>query len=120
MFETRHTPPISRKRFAQRMLGQLAYVVAIAAVSLLAGTFGFTRLAKQDPLTAFENASMLLGGMGPVGDNGTMPRAGKWFASFFALYAGLVFIIVAGLLTAPIFHRIIHRFHWDESKRADG
>lgn len=117
MFETRHTPPISRKRFAQRMLGQLGYVVVVAGVSLLGGTLGFKYLAKQDALTAFENSAMLLGGMGPVGDNDKIPRAGKWFASFFALYAGLIFIIIAGLLTAPVFHRIIHRFHWDDGKR---
>ena len=60
---------------------------------------------------------MLLGGMGPVGAAENFPRAGKWFASLFALYAGLVFIIVAGLLIAPVFHRILHRFHWDASKR---
>jgi predicted membrane-bound spermidine synthase len=99
------------------MLGQLGYVVAVAAVSLLGGTLGFKYLAKQDALTAFENSAMLLGGMGPVGDADKYARAGKWFAAFFALYAGLVFIIIAGLLTAPVFHRIIHRFHWDASKR---
>jgi hypothetical protein len=99
------------------MLWQLGYVVAVAAVSLLGGTLGFTYFARQDSLTAFENSAMLLGGMGPVGAAENFPRAGKWFASFFALYAGLVFIIIAGLLTAPVFHRIIHRFHWDEGKR---
>ena len=117
MYEPRGTAPISRALFARRMVGQLGYVIAVAAVSLLGGTIGFTYLAHQDALTAFENASMLLGGMGPVGAAENFPRAGKWFASFFALYAGLVFIIIAGLLTAPVFHRMIHRFHWDAEKR---
>jgi hypothetical protein len=54
---------------------------------------------------------MLLGGMGPVGEfHGT---GGKLFASIFALYSGLVFLIVAGLLLAPVFHRVLHRFHWE-------
>ena len=99
------------------MVRQLTYATAVAAVSLLAGTAGFSIFAQQDRLTAFENAAMLLGGMGPVGDADKYPHAGKWFAAIFALYAGLVFIIMAGLLIAPVFHRIIHRFHWDEGKR---
>ena len=52
---------------------------------------------------------MLLGGMGPVGDLG--PTAGKVFAAAYALYAGLMFLIVAGLLVTPVFHRVLHRFH---------
>ena len=57
---------------------------------------------------------MLLGGMGPVGDLG--PTGGKLFATFFALYAGLIFLIVAGLLFMPVFHRVLHRFHLDGSR----
>ena len=64
------------------------------------------RLARHGGL------ALLLGGMGPVGDMG--PASGKIFASIYALYSGLVFLIVAGLLFAPVFHRILHRFHVDE------
>ena len=32
------------------------------------------------------------------------------------LYAGLVFITVSGLLAAPVFHRILHRFHWQGAR----
>jgi hypothetical protein len=66
---------------------------------------------------AFLNASMLLGGMGPV-DALHSPH-GKIFAGCYALYAGLVFIVSAGVILSPVVHRIIHRFHWD-STRADG
>jgi hypothetical protein len=55
---------------------------------------------------------MLLGGMGPV--NAPATPGGKLFAGLYALYAGLVFLIVAGLLLAPVVHRILHRFHWEE------
>ncbi len=47
----------------------------------------------------------------PVNDPQTV--AGKLFAGFYALYAGLVFIVTAGLLFAPVLHRLLHRFHWD-------
>ena len=55
---------------------------------------------------------MLLGGMGPIGD---LPNDGaKLFASFFALYSGLVLILLAGLMLAPVFHRVLHHFHWED------
>jgi hypothetical protein len=55
---------------------------------------------------------MLLGGMGPV--NPPQTPAGKLFAGWFALYAGLVFIVTAALVFTPILHRVLHHFHWDE------
>jgi hypothetical protein len=63
----------------------------------------------MDWLDALLNASMILGGMGPVDTLHT--DGGKWFASFYALYSGLFFIICGGLLLAPVFHRILHHFH---------
>jgi hypothetical protein len=56
---------------------------------------------------------MLLGGMGPV--NAPVTPAGKIFASLYALYAGLVFIVSAALLFTPLLHRLLHRFHWNEN-----
>jgi hypothetical protein len=61
---------------------------------------------------------MLLGGMGPVGTIEGTPA--KLFASAFALYSGLVFLLVAGILLAPVFHRVLHYFHWKaEGGRAE-
>ena len=67
-----------------------------------------------DRIDAFLNASMLLGGMGPV----DLPRteAGKVFAGLYALYAGLVFLVTVGLVFAPLIHRIMHRFHLENDK----
>lgn len=58
---------------------------------------------------------MLLGGMGPV--NMPASRGGKLFEGIYALYAGLVFLVAAGLLFAPVVHRILHHFHWEETDR---
>ena len=76
----------------------------------MAGYEYFERLPSRD---AFLNAAMLLGGMGPV----DAPRTdgGKLFAGMYALYAGLVFLVAAGLIFAPIVHRIMHTFHWEET-----
>ena len=58
---------------------------------------------------SFLNAAMLLGGMGPVDRLQTTP--GKWLAGGYALFAGLVFIVVAGVMIAPVIHGVLHRFH---------
>jgi len=58
---------------------------------------------------SFLNASMLLGGMGPVDQLHTM--AGKWLAGAYAMFAGLVFLVLAGVMLAPVLHHVLHRFH---------
>jgi hypothetical protein len=55
------------------------------------------------------NASMILGGMGPVTELGT--DAGKVFASAYALYSGVVLLASVGVLLAPALHRVLHHFH---------
>jgi hypothetical protein len=62
---------------------------------------------------AFINAAMLLGGMGPIHTPTT--ACGKIFAGLYALYAGLFFLLIMGLLFTPVLHRLLHRFHWEES-----
>ena len=54
------------------------------------------------------NAAMILGGMGPVGE---LHSTGKLFAAAYALFSGLMFIVVAGILFAPVIHRFLHKFH---------
>ena len=77
--------------------------------SLLLGMAGYHWLEGLAWLDSLVNASMLLGGMGPV--NGIQTNAGKVFASFYALYSGIIFLIVVGIMFAPLFHRFLHRFH---------
>ena len=91
------------------MLRHGTAVAALVVVSLAIGMAGYVYFAKQSRTDAFLNASMLLGGMGPVGD---LPNnTAKIFAGCYALYAGLVFIISASILIAPIAHRILHKLH---------
>ena len=93
------------------MVAHAGVAVSVVAGSLLLGMSGYVWFERLSWLDAFLNAAMLLGGMGPV----TMPvtRGGKLFAGVYALYAGLVFLAVAGLLLTPVAHRMLHRFHWD-------
>jgi hypothetical protein len=116
MYESRFQPPLTRLAFLARLLRHFAVATLLVVLSLGAGMLGYVhyeRLAWRD---AFLNAAMLLGGMGPV----DAPRtdAGKIFAGLYALYAGLVFLIVAGVLLAPVVHRVLHRFHWESREQS--
>jgi hypothetical protein len=84
----------------------------IMSIMLGIGVVGFHRLGKLPWIDALLNASMLLGGMGPVDKLDS--SAGKIFASIYALVSGLVFIAAASVLLSPIFHRILHAFHIDD------
>ena len=109
MYEHRTTPMLTRAQFARRMLGHFAFSVALVGVSLFAGMWGYRYFEGMSWVDGFVNAAMLLGGMGPVNPLNT--DAGKVFAGCYALYAGLVFLIVAGVLLAPVIHRIAHKIH---------
>jgi hypothetical protein len=93
------------------MAGHFAVAAMLVVLSLVAGMWGYEHYEHLAWRDAFLNAAMLLGGMGPVNDPMTDP--GKLFAGFYALYAGLVFLVVAGLLLAPVIHRVLHLLHWE-------
>jgi hypothetical protein len=113
VFEHRALPPIPVHEFVLRLLRHGGYAAAVVIISMAAGTAGFHWLAREAPIDAVLNAAMLLGGMGPVGDLSHISDGGKVFAAGFALYSGLVFLIVAALLVTPVLHRVLHRFHCD-------
>ncbi len=109
MFEPRTQPLLPRKVFVFRVLRSLTLALAILGVSLGLGVFGYHVCAGLSWVDALLNASMILSGMGPVNELDTV--AGKLFASFYALFSGVVFITAVALLLAPVFHRFLHKFH---------
>jgi hypothetical protein len=114
MYEYRTQPLLPRARFLARLARSGGIVLLLVAGSLAIGMVGYHELAALDWLDAFLNAAMLLGGMGPV--NTPTSAGGKLFAGLYALYCGLVVVIAAGILLAPIAHRMLHRFHLDSGK----
>jgi hypothetical protein len=88
-----------------------AIAAGLIAISLLIGVLGYHHFEGIGWMDAFLNAAMLLGGMGPV-DRPTT-SGGKLFAGLYALYCGLAVLVVAGVMLAPIAHRILHRFHME-------
>lgn len=109
MFESRHEPILPRRIFIRRLFICLALALVIIAAALSIGVAGYHFIADLPWIDALLNASMILTGMGPVD---VLPsKAAKVFASFYALFSGVVFISLMGLLLSPIAHRVLHKFH---------
>jgi hypothetical protein len=112
MYESRKQRLLTRAQFAKRVFFHLLFVIACAVVSLAAGILGYHFLGGLPWIDALLDASMILGGMGPV--DPLKSDAAKIFASLYALYSGLFFIGVIAVLVVPFVHRIMHKIHIDE------
>ena len=113
MFETKRQRVIPARHFVRRVAWSIALSGAIAALALALGVAGFHYIADVPWIDALHNASMILGGMGPVVEMKT--HAAKLFASGYALFCGLVFISVLAVTLVPVLHRVLHKFHIDEA-----
>lgn len=112
MYEHHTERLLPRRQFFARLARHGGIAFALLCFSLLIGMWGFHRFVGEAWIDSFLNAAMLLGGMGPVG---VFDRpAGKIFAGFYALYAGLVFLGAGSFVLAPIIHRMLHSLHLEE------
>ena len=109
MFEHKTAPILPKALFYKRLALNAGASSLIVGGTLAMGVAGYHYLEGLPWIDGLVNASMLLGGMGPVDPLHT--TAGKLFASFYALFCGLVLIAATGILFAPIFHRFLHKFH---------
>src|SRR5580765_924954 len=116
MYERRTEHLLSRAKFLRRLGRHAAVSLSFVAGSLSIGIMGYHFLEHLPWIDALLNASMILGGMGPVDPVKTVP--GKLFASGYALYSGLIVLVAAGIIFAPVFHRLLHRFHLEEAEKA--
>jgi hypothetical protein len=115
MFENRNKPLLPRPSFYARLARSAAIGLAVIAIALGAGMLGYHHFEGMPWIDAFANAAMILSGMGPLA---TLTSAeGKLFAGFYALFSGLVFVVVMGIVFAPVVHRFMHRFHLEMEKR---
>jgi len=114
MYERHRQPLASRKIFVRRLALNGIVGLLLLALSLTIGMLGYHFLENLSWIDALLNASMILGGMGPV--NPLKTEAGKIFASFYAIYSGVILLASVGILIAPIFHRFLHHFHLADEK----
>lgn len=108
-FERRKQPLASRTEFSTRLARNGLWSLAVIAVSLGIGMAGYMGFEHMSTVDAFVNAAMILSGMGPL--TPLFTTGGKIFAALYAIVSGLLLFAVAGLILAPIYHRILHRFH---------
>lgn len=103
---------LPRERYVQRQARFILVSVALVTVALAIGVVGYMGFAHLGFTDAVLNASMILGGMGPVDP---LPNAAaKWFASCYALFSGFVLLATVAIVLTPLLHRILHAFHLDE------
>ena len=114
MYEHHKQPLASPTEFARRVTRNAVLTAAILLVSLTIGVLGYHFLGRLAWIDALLNASMILGGMGPV--DAMQTSGGKLFASAYALYSGVVLLASVGVLAAPILHRFLHHFHLAEEE----
>jgi len=112
MFERRHEKLAPISVFVRRMAASVVMAGILIAVALFIGVMGYHLIAGFDWVDSLLEASMILGGMGPV--NALATTEAKMFASGYALFSGLVFIAIMGIVLAPVTHRMLHKFHIDE------
>ncbi|MFH1764424.1 MAG: hypothetical protein ABIF09_09550 [Gemmatimonadota bacterium] len=114
MYESKPQPPLSRLRFRRRLMLHLLVATGLVLGSLLIGMAGYAYFEHLGWRDAFLNAAMLLGGMGPI--ESPQSGGGKLFAGAYALYSNLAFVVAAGIVLAPVVHRLLHRFHWETNE----
>ncbi|HRK23031.1 MAG TPA: hypothetical protein PLX06_14530 [Fimbriimonadaceae bacterium] len=117
MYEHKSKPPIPIRDFQIRVIRHLLAAFGVIGSALGIGIVGYHWIAGLDWIDSLLEASMILGGMGPIQPLNT--TGAKLFASFYSLFSGLAFIGIAGVMIAPVAHRILHRFHWEETQ-SDG
>lgn len=106
MHQIKALPPMNA--FIKRLMRNLLIGLFIIGISLGLGMLGYRHFEKMSWVDAYENAAMILSGMGPVDTIKT--EGGKIFAGSYALFSGIVFLVVIAVIIAPIFHRFFHKF----------
>ncbi|MGZ3648734.1 MAG: hypothetical protein ACXU9G_06860 [Syntrophales bacterium] len=115
MLERKHEKLAPVSVFVRRMAKSVAMAGLLVAGALFLGVSGYHWIAGFGWIDSLLEASMILGGMGPVNQ---LPTTGaKIFASAYALFSGLMFIGVMGIVLTPVAHRLLHKFHVDEGKK---
>jgi hypothetical protein len=115
-FESRGQPLAAPRSFALRLLRNALWSLGFILIWLIVGMAGYLGFEGMSLVDAFVNAAMILGGMGPVQILNTV--GGKIFAGLYAIISGIVIFGIAGIALAPLFHRMMHKFHLADDEAA--
>lgn len=109
MLEKHHQPLASIAVFLFRLARSVTFGLFCVIAGISLGMLGYHYYEHMSWVDAFVNAAMILSGMGPLTPLAT--NGGKIFAGFYALFSGLAFILIMGIIFSPIIHRYFHKFH---------
>ncbi len=108
MYESRYRPLLPLSKFVKRMMCNLLLGGGIILISLLIGIWGYHTFEEMDWISSYENAAMILSGMGPV--DPLVTEKGKLFAGSYAIFSGVIFLVAIAIFLTPLFHRFFHKF----------
>jgi hypothetical protein len=114
-YERLSQPLLPRRRFLRRLAASAAVGMTLIALSLLGGMAGYHWFVRLSWIDAYENAAMILSGMGPVATPET--SGGKFFAGTYALYSGIAVLATSAVMFAPVVHRFLHYLHGDPNQK---
>ena len=114
-YERMSQPLLPRRRFLRRLAMSSAVGLVLICISLLVGMAGYHWLVALSWVDAYENAAMILSGMGPVANPDTW--AGKVFAGSYAMYSGIALLATTAVVFAPVVHRFLHYLHADPGQK---
>lgn len=114
-YERKSQPLLPVPKFLWRLGKNIIIGLLLISLAMAIGMIGYRLTEHMSWVDSFVNAAMILSGMGPMGQLAT--NAGKIFAGLYALFSGLTFILVIGVVFAPLAHRLIHRFHMSDEKK---
>jgi hypothetical protein len=119
-------PP--RPLFFRRLARNASIAVGVIGGGLFIGMAGYHWIGSLTWGEAFYYSSMILSGEGPPPDPPALTGEAlshlHLFAGVYALFSGVTFITMVGILFAPVLHRFLHRFHLEiygqEGEGSDG
>lgn len=113
LFEHKDSPLISKAEFIKRQVGFMIFAIFIIALSLGIGIVGYKSFTQLSWVESFQNAAMILSGMGPIDK---MPNdQARIFSGLYALFSGVVFVSTIAVMFAPLGHRLLHSLHLEDS-----
>ena len=113
-YEHASQPVLHWPHFVRRLLRSASFGLIVVAASLSIGILGYRLIVGLSWVDAYENAAMILSGMGPL--FAPLTTAGKIFAGTYALFSGMAVLVTAGIIFTPVVHRLLHRLHADSNE----
>jgi hypothetical protein len=92
----------------RKFLSYLGLSALFISLGLIVGIIGYHWAAGLSWIDSLVEASMILSGMGPISPLST--TSAKVFASLYALFSGLIFVLAMGIVLSPLVNSLLNQF----------